>query len=40
MVDRKCDYYYYHTHWFPHCDHSMQLDNVGVVELAHDGCLL
>ena len=23
-----------------HCDHSVQVDHVAVLELAHDGCLL
>ena len=28
------------THWFPHSNHSVQLDHVGMSELTHDGRLL
>ena len=28
------------THWFSNCDHSVELDDIGVGELSHDGCLL
>ena len=28
------------THWFSHSHHSIEPDDIGMAELAHDGCLL
>ena len=35
-----CDHRRHTTYWFIDSDDSMKLNNVGVQELSHDGCLL
>ena len=29
-----------HSHRFSHCDYSVKSDNVRMIKLSHDGCLL